>query len=161
MPTRVTTLSPSWKQPHASMGGQSVSGSTTDSSSCLAISTCGAGSTASCWTTRVGQAHRQRVRRRLQQPRPAGMPERILVLEPRRRPVQDRGVAGRIQYRSPTQRDGPCATGRTRAIIGCSMLQPMIGKPDFLAPGGPTTGQAHHVMDSTHSWRSSRVSGQS
>jgi hypothetical protein len=33
------------------------------------------------------------------------MPERILVLEPRRRTVQDRGVARRIQYCSPTQRD--------------------------------------------------------
>jgi hypothetical protein len=59
----------------------------------------------------------------------------------RRRAVQDRGVAGRIQYCSPAQRDRPCATGRTRAIIGCSMLQPMIGKPNFLASDGPTMAQ--------------------
>ena len=45
-----------------------------------------------------------------------------------------------LQYCSPAQRDRPSATGRTRAIIGCSMLQPMIGKPNFLAPDGPTKG---------------------
>jgi len=63
--------------------------------------------------------------RRFQQPRPPRMPECILVIEPCRRPVQDRGVAGRIQYCSPAQRDRPCATGQTRVFIGCSMLQPM------------------------------------
>src|SRR5262249_51702244 len=55
-------------------------------------------------------------------------------------PLTAGDVHDRHRIGSPAQRDRPSATGRTRAIIGCGMLQRMIGKPDFVAPGGPALG---------------------
>src|SRR5258705_10794075 len=103
-----------WKLQHGSMVDRNGSESTMGQNLYLVISISGLGSMASCSTTHALANRPTMLSLRVQQSCSAGMFECILVLEPRRCTVQNRGVAGRIQYYSPAQRDRPSATRRAR-----------------------------------------------